>query len=253
MAMSARTCPMCGRSWTPTRANYRNATCGQSCGNSAGSGNPWTPIHIQMLRACYGAYDKAEPVPVATIAALLGRSEQAVRSQAHELGLTSATRTRGGGPGSRQSLSGRRDDLGGLYVRSRWEANYARYLQWLEDQGQIVGWDYEPRTFDFPVKRGIRSYTPDFRVDAADDTYEWHEVKGYMDDRSRVKLDRFRKYYPDEPPIVLIQGEELAAIARQVERLVPGWERVRVDQLAWTVFLVVFIITGLRLLGLALR
>ena len=30
-----------------------------------------------------------------------------------------------------RSKSGRRDDLGGLFVRSSWEANYARYLNFL--------------------------------------------------------------------------------------------------------------------------
>jgi hypothetical protein len=27
---------------------------------------------------------------------------------------------------------------------------------------------------------------------------EWMEVKGYLDDKSKIKLKRFKRYYPDE-------------------------------------------------------
>ena len=52
---------------------------------------------------------------------------------------------------------GRRDDLDGLFVRSSWEANYARYLNWLVKLGEIKGWEYEADTFAFDkIKRGTR-------------------------------------------------------------------------------------------------
>lgn len=122
-----------------------------------------------------------------------------------------------------RTRGGKREDLGGLFLRSAWEANYARYLNWLVKQGQITEWQYEPRTFEFPVKRGNRSYTPDFMVVLPDGRVEWHEVKGWMDDNSRVKLKRFAKHYPDER-LVLIDEASYRAIAKQVRALIHGWE-----------------------------
>jgi len=57
--------------------------------------------------------------------------------------------------------------IGGIrkYYRSKWEANYARYLEWLKSKGEIQGWLHEPETFWFDgIKRGCLSYLPDFRV-----------------------------------------------------------------------------------------
>lgn len=122
-----------------------------------------------------------------------------------------------------RTKSGKRADLDGLYVRSAWEANYARYLNWRLSHGDIRSWEYEPRTFDFPVKRGNRSYTPDFLVVLPDGSTEWHEVKGWMDDNSRVRLDRFSRYFPDET-LVLIDEPVYRSIARDASSLIDGWE-----------------------------
>jgi hypothetical protein len=120
--------------------------------------------------------------------------------------------------------SGKRADLDELYVRSRWEANYARYLNLLIKTGSIVKWEYEPETFWFPIKRGTRHYTPDFRVWTSGD-YQWHEVKGYMDKVSKTKLNRFRIYHPDENArLQLITKTEMAEIAKKVGPLIPEWE-----------------------------
>ena len=62
-------------------------------------------------------------------------------------------RSRGTWKAGWREIAGRR-----IYFRSRWEANYARYLQWLKDRGEIVDWEYEPETFWFEkIKRGVRS------------------------------------------------------------------------------------------------
>ncbi len=121
-----------------------------------------------------------------------------------------------------RAKSGTRDDLG-IYVRSRWEANYARYLNWLKDQGQIAGWEYEPDTFLFEaIKRGTRSYTPDFKVAEKDGRVIYHEVKGWMDPKSVTKLKRMAKYYPDVK-ILVIGPSEYGAIAKW-HRMIPNWE-----------------------------
>jgi hypothetical protein len=110
------------------------------------------------------------------------------------------------------------------FYRSRWEANYARYLEWLKQHGEIAEWKHEPETFWFEaIKRGVRSYKPDFRVWEHDGSSALHEVKGWMDGRSRTCLRRMAKYYPQER-IVLIDGRQYRAIRLKVMRLIEGWE-----------------------------
>lgn len=106
-----------------------------------------------------------------------------------------------------------------MFFRSKWEANYALYLDFLTDHGEITKWEFEPDTFMFEaIKLGTRSYTPDFKVYKKDATHEYHEVKGYMDSRSKTKLKRFAKYYPDEN-LVLIDGDLYRTLVKQVGKL----------------------------------
>jgi len=123
----------------------------------------------------------------------------------------------------RLSSGGIRSDLG-IFVRSSWEANYCRYLNWLASLGEIQGWEYEPETFEFDaIKRGTRSYTPDFKVTNLDGSVEYHEVKGWMDPKSSTKLKRMAKYHPDVT-IILIDKDAYYAIRRECKHLVPNWE-----------------------------
>lgn len=116
---------------------------------------------------------------------------------------------------------GKRKDLG-IYVRSAWEANYARYLIWMKEVGDIKDWKYEPETFSFPVKRGTRFYTPDFKVWEIDGRITYHEVKGYMTQKGRTALKRMAKYHP-EIVIILIDKNYYKSIS-QFRRMIPGWE-----------------------------
>lgn len=119
--------------------------------------------------------------------------------------------------------SGKREDIG-IYVRSSWEANYARYLNWLLKNKQIIGWEYEKETFEFVgIKRGTRFYTPDFKVQVSDGVFEYHEVKGWMHPKGKTALSRMKKYHPNIN-IVLIQKAEYQAIARSVKGMIPSWE-----------------------------
>lgn len=109
------------------------------------------------------------------------------------------------------------------YFRSRWEANYARYLQWLKERGDIIDWEYEPKTFWFEgIKRGVRSYLPDFRVHELNGSKPFHEVKGWMDARSKTTLKRMAKYHPQET-VILIRAKEYKALSR-FGALIGGWE-----------------------------
>ena len=98
---------------------------------------------------------------------------------------------------SNKYKGGKREDLGGLFVRSGWEANYARYLNWMKERGEIKDWKYEIERFEFPIKRGTRSYTPDFKVWEKDGSVVYHEVKGWITQKGRTRLKRMSKYYPE--------------------------------------------------------
>lgn len=90
-------------------------------------------------------------------------------------------------------------EVGGkrIFFRSRWEYRFALYLQYLKEQGQIVEWLYEPRTFWFEgIKRGTNNYKPDFFVTHTNASEEYVEVKGYMDAKSKTKIKRMAKYHP---------------------------------------------------------
>lgn len=87
---------------------------------------------------------------------------------------------------------------GEMYFRSKWEANYALYLDFLVSKGYIKTWEFEPDCIMFEqIKLGTRSYRPDFKVFLNSGLWEYHEVKGYMDNRSITKLKRMAKYYPE--------------------------------------------------------
>lgn len=119
--------------------------------------------------------------------------------------------------------SGKRADIG-IYVRSAWEANYARYLNFLIRAKQIAAWEYEAETFEFPVKRGTRFYTPDFKVTLPDGRIEYHEVKGWMHPKGKTALARMALHHPSVK-IILIQQPEYRALARRVGALIPNWEK----------------------------
>lgn len=68
----------------------------------------------------------------------------------------------------------------------------------------ITAWQHEPETFWFlEIKRGVRSYLPDFKVTCPDGRIEYHEVKGWMCDRSRTTLARMAKYHPEITVLVI--------------------------------------------------
>lgn len=111
-----------------------------------------------------------------------------------------------------------------IYFRSRWEANYARYLEFLKEKKVIRDWEHEPKTFWFDaIKRGTVSYLPDFFVIEMDESTAFHEVKGWMDSRSKTALRRMKKYYP-EIKIILIRQKQYKQIEKKVGSLCVGWE-----------------------------
>jgi hypothetical protein len=120
---------------------------------------------------------------------------------------------------------GRRPDLGDIYFRSGWEANFARYLNFLIKQKVIYKWEFEPDTFWFnEIKRGVRSYLPDFKVWDTRFSHPYYiEVKGHMDSKSRTKIKRMAKYYP-EIRLDVVGKKEYAEIKVKLSSIIPNWE-----------------------------
>lgn len=112
-----------------------------------------------------------------------------------------------------------------IYARSRWEANYGRYLEWLRINGSILKWEHEPETFWFEgIKRGTCSYLPDFRVTENNGSVVYHEVKGWFDARSKTKLKRMAKYHPTIS-LRVIAAPWFKANERKLAGLISNWER----------------------------
>lgn len=102
-------------------------------------------------------------------------------------------------PGKWVEIGGKR-----CFFRSGWEIRYAQHLAYCKRINAISDWSHEPKTFWFEnIKRGVRSYKPDFKIMHTDGTHSWVEVKGYMDPKSRTKLKRMAKYYPQERIVVI--------------------------------------------------
>jgi hypothetical protein len=111
------------------------------------------------------------------------------------------------------------------FFRSKAEANYARYLEFLREKGNIIAWHYEPVKFVFKERTGTNHYTPDFKVFVSEWRYEWHEVKGYMDPKSKTKIKRFKRDYPREAAVLkIVTGKDVAKIGQQIGGLCDGWE-----------------------------
>lgn len=120
---------------------------------------------------------------------------------------------------------GERQDIPGICFRSSWEANYARYLNWrIKLKDGVESWEYETETFWFDkIKRGCRSYKPDFKVFFSDGRVEYHEVKGWLYPRSKTALKRMRKYHP-KVTVVLIDQSRYSALSKQLKSIIPNWE-----------------------------
>lgn len=85
-----------------------------------------------------------------------------------------------------------------IYFRSSWEYYYAIFLEKLQQEGKILDYKHEPKCFWFEdIKRGVRSYLPDFCVTHLNGSEEWCEVKGYYDSKSQTKMKRMAKYFPE--------------------------------------------------------
>lgn len=111
-----------------------------------------------------------------------------------------------------------------IYARSIWESNIGRWLEYQRKQGWILAWKHEPKTFWFEgIKRGCVSYKPDYQVFIDEDSWYWIEVKGFYDAKSKTKIKRFKKYFPNEELRVL-DKEFFKKNNAKLRLLISGWE-----------------------------
>lgn len=80
-----------------------------------------------------------------------------------------------------RTKSGIRKDIGNIFFRSSWEANFARVLN-IENRN----WKYEPK--DFKINDSGDVYIPDFYLPEED---IWVEVKGWLMPNNKKKLKLF--------------------------------------------------------------
>lgn len=217
--MVDRQCAICGgafkaNSWRVKRGWARY--CSHKCAGIAkrGSNNPfWKPKVKKICPICEKPFEiyphEAKDEKVTRLC-----SKRCFRIWRSSNNYGGYSRIRGG----------RRKDLGDKYFRSRWEANYARYLNWLLQEGKIQRWEYEAETFEFIRIIGeCQFYTPDFKVIAKDGTVVRVEIKGWMDRKSKIKQARMKKYYPDVQ-IDLVGPVQYYDLAKRMKATIQGWE-----------------------------
>jgi len=96
---------------------------------------------------------------------------------------------------------------GHIKVRGAWELAYAKVLDiWTEEQ-VIAGWSHESEKV--PLSETGKWYLPDFVVVPKSGKPSFHEVKGYLWQKSAAKIAEVRS---NGIPIVLITGRILAHI-----------------------------------------
>ena len=105
---------------------------------------------------------------------------------------------------------GRREDLGGAYFRSCWEANFARILNHI---GKL--WQYEPESFIFLEGS---TYTPDFLCEEV-----YYELKGRMTKTCEKKLSFMKLEYP-HVRLELIDYAKYVDLRVRYKNLLPHWE-----------------------------
>lgn len=111
-----------------------------------------------------------------------------------------------------------------IFFRSRWEANYARYLEYLKQHKKIKEWEHENKIFWFKdFKDNCKAYLPDFEVFLNNGKTEYHEVKGWYDKRSKTKIRKTRKEYPSIS-LKLIKEKQYKKIKENYANKILDWE-----------------------------
>ena len=131
----------------------------------------------------------------------------------HSLRMTGKNNSMFGMP-SPHRKGGFRKDLN-HYVRSSWEADFARILNLHK-----ISYQYEPTTFPLTKTNGeIINYTPDFYVPSQNMFYE---IKGWMHDADVEKIKLFQEQYP-QYQFTIISATKFAELSLKYKKLI-SWE-----------------------------
>lgn len=194
----------------------------------------WSPVEITYLQS-----HLSDPLNQLTIA--LAKSRNAITNKILEIQgkeVPSKKKVK-----NNRSRIGKRKDCNNLFFRSGMEANCYRLFK---DMDHIASIEYEPVDFgfyEFGIKKGTVSYTPDFRITYKNGTQVWIEVKGFLKAQDKVKMRRFKKFYPLEASKlqVIVSSKksktgqffvqenipilfEYNELNKQYKKVIPGWE-----------------------------
>ena len=203
--------------------------------------NVFTAQDYSIINDFYNNHDlKKGSDELDEISKKLKRTKQFISRKAKDLGLTKQNRAMSNAAieimterskemlktkGNRLWKQGKRT-IGGkeIYFRSRWEYNYALYLEYIKTKGLIKEWEYESTRFVFEkIKRGTTSYLPDFTVTRNDNTQYYIEIKGWMYASGATKLKRMAKYYPDVE-LFLIDKDKYKIFQQKWQHKLNDWE-----------------------------
>ena len=115
-------------------------------------------------------------------------------------------------PRAARARAGIRPDISQtIYFFSRWEANFARLMNFLR-----IKWVHQPRTFQLHSQK----YTPDFYLP---EMGTYIEIKNFLSAYSRNRDEEFRRLYPDLE-LRLILKDEYLALQNTYAHKIPLWE-----------------------------
>lgn len=115
-------------------------------------------------------------------------------------------------PKAARGKAGIRKDISDtIYFYSRWEANFARLMDYLK-----IEWQYQPIVFDLKTQ----NYTPDFYLPSIS---IYIEVKNFLWKYSRIRDNKFRKLYPNIK-LQLLLKEDYLKLQNTYAKFIKNWE-----------------------------
>ena len=192
-------CQSCGEMFTVNWENSKRKYCSLECVHKAND----TQIYIECKQC--GQSFRARELDVKN-------GKKYCSNKCRYLGTTSGF--------GLSWKAGYRNDLGDVYFRSSWEANYARLLNHMKDMCVVRDWEFEPEAFEF---EDGTVYIPDFLVTSMKGRKTYHEVKGWLDERSIRKLKLMKEHKPNVD-VVLVDTSLYRTLESIYAQNISGWE-----------------------------
>jgi len=120
--------------------------------------------------------------------------------------------------------------IGGKFCcfRSKLEHNFALYLQFLKEQGEIKDWLFEKTMFVFKDEiKGAKQFLVDFDVLNNDGSFEYFETKGWLQGSDVTKFRRLQKYRPEvKITLVMLAKSNKQGIQNRLRQMDKYTERI---------------------------